>query len=396
MTTQNGGTSIMVTGATGYLGGLIVATLLLNEDAKLVLPVREGNDLETLLQPVRAEIEVQGGYFDPAFVERLHVVPLPVIESLHELDESVKEFGVDEIIHCAGCLDYFDRSTLQTVNVELTKNLLDQARRWGIRRFVYLSTAFSSGYVDSIVPEQLHPDPKQDPTEYTRTKRAAEELVANSGLPYLILRPSIVIGDSRDGHYSGKQYGLYQLWSGMERLLCRTWSHDIHALAPEQPVSLIHQDAFQNIFLAAIRMLPDNSILNLVSDHHELPRLRDLWHLWITECLRPRFVYYYLKMSDIPMREINTRQRALLGLASVNLEIASHPWRFETTNLRKLQDMGLEFQHTTLDTITVCQRRFVEESATIQDFLVQNSEELAGNIQFQVIESDETPMAALV
>ena len=396
MTTQNGGTSIMVTGATGYLGGLIVATLLLNEDAKLVLPVREGNDLETLLQPVRAEIEVQGGYFDPAFVERLHVVPLPVIESLHELDESVKEFGVDEIIHCAGCLDYFDRSTLQTVNVELTKNLLDQARRWGIRRFVYLSTAFSSGYIDSIVPEQLHPDPKQDPTEYTRTKRAAEELVANSGLPYLILRPSIVIGDSRDGHYSGKQYGLYQLWSGMERLLCRTWSHDIHALAPEQPVSLIHQDAFQNIFMAAIRMLPDNSILNLVSDHHELPRLRDLWHLWITECLRPRFVYYYLKMSDIPMREINTRQRALLGLASVNLEIASHPWRFETTNLRKLQDMGLEFQHTTLDTIIVCQRRFVEESATIQDFLVQNSQELAGNIQFQVIESDETPMAALV
>jgi nucleoside-diphosphate-sugar epimerase len=396
MTTSNGARSIMLTGATGYLGGLIAATLLVNEDTELVLPVRAGNDKESLVRPIRAEIEVQGEKFDPAFLDRLHLVPLPAIESLRELDDAVKEFGVDEIIHCAGCLDYFDRSTLQTVNVDFTRNLLEQGRRWRVRRFIYMSTAFSSGYLHSVVPEQLHAEPKDDPTEYTRTKRAAEKLVAESGLLFLILRPSIVIGDSRDGHYSGKQYGLYQLWSGMERLLCRTWNQDIHALAPEQPLSLLHQDAFQKIFLAAFRMLPDNSILNLVSHHDGLPDMRDLWHLWVTECLRPRFVYYYEKMSDIPMREINTRQRALLGLASVNLEIASHPWHFETTNLEKLQRLGLEFPHTTLNTVAVCQRRFVEESVTIRDFLVQNSHELAENIQFQLVESSESSVAALV
>jgi nucleoside-diphosphate-sugar epimerase len=396
MKASNGARSILLTGATGYLGGLIASTLLLNEDVHLVLPVRNGNDLESLIRPVRAEIEVQGGYFDPSFVERLHLLPLPPIESLHDLDESVKEFGVEEIIHCAGCLDYFDRPTLQSVNVDFTRNLLEQAQRWGIRRFIYTSTAFSSGYLDSIVPEQLHSEPKLDPTEYTRTKRAAENLVANSGVPFLILRPSIVIGDSRDGHYSGKQYGLYQLWSGMERLLCRTWNHDVHALAPEQPLSLVHQDAFQKIFLDAYRMLSDNSILNLVSDHPQLPNLRDLWHLWITQCLRPRYVYYYQKMSDIPVREINTRQRALLGLASVNLEIASHPWRFETANLTKLQTLGLDFPHTTLDSVAVCQRRFVEESVTIQNFLRENNHELAENIQFQEVQSSETSVAALV
>ncbi len=396
MTTSNGARSIMLTGATGYLGGLVAATLLVNEDVNLVLPVRPGNDLESFIRPVRAEIEVQGEHFDPAFLDRLHLVPLPPIESLHELDGAVNEFGVDEIIHCAGCLDYFDRSTLQTVNVDFTSNLVTQGQRWGIRRFIYMSTAFSSGYLDSIVPEQLHPEPQVDPTEYTRTKRAAERVVADSGLPFLILRPSIVIGDSRDGHYSGKQYGLYQLWSGMERLLCRTWNQDIHALAPEQPLSLVHQDAFQKIFLAAFRMLPANSILNLVSANDNLPDMRDLWHLWITECLRPRLVYYYLKMSDIPIREINTRQRALLGLASVNLEIASHPWKFETTNLAQLQSMGLEFPHTTLDTVAICQRRFVEESATIRDFLAQNSHELAETIQFQLVESNQDSVVALV
>jgi nucleoside-diphosphate-sugar epimerase len=383
----------LLTGGTGYLGGLIAATLLVNEDVEIVLPVRKGNDLEGIARPIRAEIEVQGGRFDPSYLSRLHPVELPPFESLHELDDAVREFGVSEIIHCAGCLDYFDRSTLEDVNVNFTRQLLEQGRRWDIRRFVYISTSFSSGYLDGVVTEQLHDEPLTDPTDYTRTKRAAERLVAGSGLPYLILRPSIVIGDSRDGHYSGKQYGLYQLWSGMERLLCREWNPDIHALAPQQPLSLLHQDAFQSAFLAAFRLLPDNSILNLVSEHDELPDMRELWQLWLTECLRPRLVYYYLKMSDIPVREINTRQRALMGLASVNLEIASHPWRFETTNLQWLRQRGLEFADTTLASVAVCQRLFVKESVAISEFLARNTQYLADEIQFfeAVTGEDLTP-----
>lgn len=373
---------VLVTGASGYLGSLIVATLLVNEDVQLVLPVRHGNDFESLLAPIEAEIEIQGRDFDPAYRERVHVVDLPPLESLDRLAAAVREFDVKEIIHSAGCLDYFDRSALEAVNVNFTRLLLEQARRWEIERFIYISTAFSSGYIDTAVPEQLHNEPSRDPTEYTRTKRQAEWLVARSGLAYLILRPSIVIGDSRDGHYSGKQYGLYQLWSGMERLLCKSWSPDIHALAPMQPISLVHQDAFQNAFLAAFRILPDGAILNMVSEHEEQPDLRSLWQLWIKSCLRPQVVFYYSKMSDIPLREINTKQRALLGLASVNLEIASHPWRFDTTNLNRLRQKGLEFPETTLDSVAICQSRFVEESATIQQFIAQSSHEMKHDFEF--------------
>jgi hypothetical protein len=142
--------------------------------------------------------------------------------------------------------------------------------------------------------------------------------------------------------------------------------------------------------------MPDNSIINVVSEHDQQPDLRALWKLWITTCLRPKYVYYYGKMADIPMRTINTRQRALLGLASVNLEIASHPWRFETTNLRRLQEMGLEFPETTLESITLCQRRFIEESATIRDFLDQNRECMADNIQFFELDGDESSASALL
>ena len=394
---SNGSRSVLLTGGTGYLGGLIAATLLTEEDVDLVLPVRRSNDLESLLLPIRAEIEVQGGSFDSGYQERIHSIELPQFDALHELDQAVREFNVDEIVHCAGCLDYFDRSTLEAVNVDFTRHLLAQGKRWGVCRFTYISTAFSSGYLDNVVPEQLHGEPAKDPTYYTQSKREAERLVADSGLPFLIVRPSIVIGSSRDGHYSGKQYGLYQLWAGMERLLCRTWHRDIHALAPEQPVSMLHQDGFQNAFLAAFRMLPDNSILNLVPEHDLLPDLRSLWELWATECLRPQCVYYYHKMSDIPVRTINSLQRALLGLASVNLEIASHPWRFETTNLAWLRDRGLEVANTTVSSVRVCQRRFIEESDVIQKFMIQNAHHLAERIQFIAVSHAEgSPAAAAV
>jgi nucleoside-diphosphate-sugar epimerase len=374
---MQGARSLLLTGVTGYLGSLIAATMLVDEDVELVVPVRQGHDLQSLMQPIRAEIEIQGGSFHPQYEERLRVVPLPPFEALQELDAVVYESGVDQIIHCAGCLDYFNRCALKAVNVNFTRHLLEHGRRWGIRRFVYISSAFSSGYIDGIVRERVHDEPSQDPTEYTRTKREAERLVVNSGMPYLIIRPSIVIGDSRDGHYSGKRYGLYQLWSGMERLLCRDWHPEVHALASKQPVNLVHQDAFQQAFLAALRQLPDNSILNLVSAYDSSPDLRQLWDMWATACLHPQSIYYYQKMSEIPLRQINARQRALLALASVNLEIASHPWQFENTNLTWLVARGLQFSHCTLESVALCQRRFIEESATIQAYLAQNSQHFA-------------------
>lgn len=372
---------VLLTGASGYLGGLIAASLLTDEAVTLVLPVRRAHDLESVIAPIRAEIEIQGGQFQPEYLDRIHLVNLPPFESLNELDTVVRQHQVSEIIHCAGCVDYFDRPMLEAVNVGLTGQLLERAREWAVERFIYISTAFSSGYVDGVIEERQHGDPTKDPTDYTRTKREAERLVASSGLPYQIIRPSIVIGDSRDGHYSGKQYGLYQLWSGIERLLCRTWHPEIHAFAPRQRVSFLHQDAFQQGFLAAYRMLPDNSILNLVSDYNELPELRQLWDMWLADCMRPRAAYYYEKFADIPLREINTRQRAFLALASVNLEIASHPWKFETTNLDWLRQRGLQIPCVTLASVATCQRRFIEESARIQGFLAENRAQFASHIE---------------
>lgn len=368
MSGRMAGRGVLLTGGSGYVGGLIAATLLIHDDVQIVAPVRKP-DLRRFLEPISAEVRLAGHDFTEAMAARIHLVELPDRERLGELDPVIKEHGVEEIIHCAGCLDYFNAGALEAVNVELTRTLVEQARRWNLARFVYISTAFSSGYVFRSIPEALHFAPGKDPTDYTRTKREAEELVAASGLPFLILRPSIIIGDSRDGHYSGKQYGLYQLWAGMERLLCREWHPELHALAPRQPVQLVHQDAFQSAFLAAYRQLDPGTIVNVVSSQEKLPDLRALWDLWLDACLRPRTTYYYERMADIPLREINGKQRALLALASVNLQIASHPWRFETGAMDALRRDGMSFTDATPETVALCQSVFIAESKLIQEFL---------------------------
>jgi len=393
MSKRTAGRGVLLTGGSGYVGGLIAATLLIHEDVTIVAPVRKGIDRKRFLEPLRAEVRLAGSELTEEMDARIRLVDLPDSDHLGELDAIVAEMGVQEIVHCAGCLDYFNAGALEAVNVELTRRMVEHAQRWNVSRFVYISTAFSSGYLFRPIAEALHDAPGVDPTAYTRTKREAEEIVAGSGLPHLILRPAIIIGDSNDGHYSGKQYGLYQLWAGMERLLCREWHPEMHALAPRQAVQLVHQDAFQSVFLSAYRLLPSGSIVNIVSNPETLPDLRALWDLWLDSCLRPRATFYYDRMADIPLREINGKQRALLALASVNLQIASHPWRFDTTTMNWLRAQGMTFRDATRDSVALCQSVFVAESKLIQEFLAACSSSFAD--ETTQIDVPTPPIAAI-
>src|SRR5262249_5319043 len=142
-------------------------------------------------------------------LQRVNILALPPPGEIMRLRESIRGWEVSDIIHCAGCVDYFHRKNLAEGNPELTRAFVQLAREMLLRRFAFISTAFCSGYCDGPIRERLHGDSREDPTEYTRSKREAEAIVAGSDLPYLIVRPSVVVGDSRDGRYGGKRYGLY-------------------------------------------------------------------------------------------------------------------------------------------------------------------------------------------
>jgi nucleoside-diphosphate-sugar epimerase len=113
---------------------------------------------------------------------------------------------VDAVIHCAAVTD-FNRSdgSLEATNVAGTGNVAAFAAAANAVLY-HVSTAFVHTTVDG--------DRGRTAIGYASSKAAAEELVRSSGVPHVIFRPSVVIGDSVTGEIAAFQ-GLYQVVAGM-------------------------------------------------------------------------------------------------------------------------------------------------------------------------------------
>ena len=115
------------------------------------------------------------------------------IGDLAKKDSDFSDFvdGVDVLYHCAG--EYNNESLMQKLHIDGTQSLINSSKG-RIGRWVQLSSVGVYGpYRTGIITENV----KENPYGlYEKTKAASEEIVINSGVPYVILRPSNVIGDS--------------------------------------------------------------------------------------------------------------------------------------------------------------------------------------------------------
>ena len=372
--------TLLLIGGNGYLGSLAAAGLLSQGNFRIIAPLRDTGSRDKLIEKIKSELSADVPADEIDF-ERLITMELPPPQEVHNLFTAAQKLDVKEIIHCAGSVDYFDSNRLKEVNIDLTSELISLGKKLQLERFVYLSTAFSSGYTAELIPETFHEEPDEDPTEYTKSKREAEALVHASGIPFLIVRPSVVIGDSKDGRYPGKAYGLYQLWSAFEKFLCDRYRPVLHFIAPEVKLQIVHQDAFQAGFVAAHRELPGNSIIHLTSKHETLPTVREVTELWYKAVTRFTTVHYYDRLSEVPVDELDRRMKMWLEFTGVNNDIAAYPWQFKTDALDKLRANGLEFNDATLDTVRICQNRFIAHSDRIQTFVEKCELELAESEQ---------------
>jgi nucleoside-diphosphate-sugar epimerase len=113
---------------------------------------------------------------------------------------------VDAVIHCAAVTD-FGRTdgSLEATNVAGTEHVAAFAAAAEAVLY-HVSTAFVHTRVDG--------DRGRTAIGYASSKSAAEEVVRSSCIPHVILRPSVVIGDSVTGEIAAFQ-GLHQVVAGM-------------------------------------------------------------------------------------------------------------------------------------------------------------------------------------
>jgi nucleoside-diphosphate-sugar epimerase len=256
---------ILVTGATGFLGGHLVKRLL-EQEHELLLLVRKKRKLEKVLGELferhRGRITILEG---DVTAERLGLSAA-----------EVEACGVvDAVYHLASLLSFdpADRERTHQANVVGTERVLAFAKATGVRKFLYVSTAYTLGLALNGV-EELYAPEREFVNEYERTKCLAEHAVMRerSSFSVIILRPAIVVGDSRTGE-AETSFGLYGLLRGMEILKRREsrkpgWEQRTYALVcpPHESSNLVPVDYVCDVLLAALEHGEDGKIYNITNE----------------------------------------------------------------------------------------------------------------------------------
>ncbi len=110
-----------------------------------------------------------------------------------DLTEKQPDLEADVVIHAAGLNPSADNTFYDYIrnNITVTENIIQYARKYQVKRIIYLGTLSSYGKVNQVLRED---SPHNDSDDYGLTKYVAEKLIRESGIPYYIILPPTVIG----------------------------------------------------------------------------------------------------------------------------------------------------------------------------------------------------------
>jgi uncharacterized protein YbjT (DUF2867 family) len=187
--------TLAVTGGTGFVGSHLLRAAL-----------ADGYDVRALTRgwkPPEDEIAWVDGALDRG-------------ETLAKLCS-----GADAVVHVAGAINAPSRAAFEAINVTGTANMIDAARKAGVRRFVHISSLAAR---------------EPDLSAYGWSKAKSERLVAASGLDWTIIRPPAVYGPGDRETFE----------------LFRMARRGLVALPPKGRFSLIHVEDLCRLILAVL------------------------------------------------------------------------------------------------------------------------------------------------
>lgn len=175
--------TVLVTGATGFLGQHLVREL-----------VASGAEVRGLSRSAAGDAALTALGARPV---RGHLGDATSLQAATS--------GVEAVFHTAADTNNWgpgDAAQTET-NVGGTRRLVEAARAAGIGTFVHTSSVSAYSH---LVHDTLREDVPQRGAEswinYERTKYAAERLVRESGLPFLVFQPSHILGPGDRNNWS--------------------------------------------------------------------------------------------------------------------------------------------------------------------------------------------------
>jgi dihydroflavonol-4-reductase len=170
---------VMLTGATGFLGGHILERLLA-DSVEVAAVVRSQSAANALV--ARGVTAIVGSLEDP----------LVIGDALREPTDCVFHVAADTST-------WRGNEERQTrTNVGGTRNVLAAAQAAGVRRFVHTSSVSAFGQQEATLTERSPRLGKESWINYERTKAIAEELVleadSKAGIEAVVLNPAHILG----------------------------------------------------------------------------------------------------------------------------------------------------------------------------------------------------------
>ncbi|MFN8282967.1 MAG: NAD-dependent epimerase/dehydratase family protein [Chitinophagales bacterium] len=179
---------ILVTGASGFLGGELVKQLVANGESVRI--IKRKNSSLSYLQSIIHKIDV---------VEA-DILDVPSLEIAFD--------GIEKIYHSAAVIGY-DSSyydAMYKTNIEGTANVVNVALTKKVKKILHVSSiAAIGGKPNELIDENTKWEKNEWTTHYGITKMLAEREIYRGiaeGLEAVIVNPGIIIGVGNDEHKS--------------------------------------------------------------------------------------------------------------------------------------------------------------------------------------------------
>ena len=207
--------TVLLTGATGFVGAFLCAELLGQRAATVICLVRAGDPAEGA-ERVRAALDFYG--LDGAGSNRLQVVIGDLAKPLLGLGEDGFDdlaHRVDAIYHCGAWVNFVrPYRALKAANVTGTQEILRLAACGRLKPVHHISTlavlaGAMLGDTDVIREDDPLPPPVGHDTAYSQSKWVAEglvEIARSRGIPVSVYRAGGVLADSRTGAANTEDY----------------------------------------------------------------------------------------------------------------------------------------------------------------------------------------------
>jgi len=199
--------SVLLTGATGFVGMEVLARYLERGRRWVIALVRAPSDTAARHRIEQILASLFGARAD-RFAPRVGAVAGELTAPRLGLDRAALDElagQVDSIVHSAASVSFaLPLDEAHAVNVDGTRNMLEfaelAAERGGLERYGHVSTAYVAGTHDGRFAESDLDVGQAFRNSYEQSKFEAEQLVRSRlGVPFTIMRPSIVVGDRRSG-----------------------------------------------------------------------------------------------------------------------------------------------------------------------------------------------------